>query len=209
MLIQPDCIPCILKMTLSTMRNLNLDERVIKDLFCQIVADTQLKSREWDLTNEEVVESLWKSILEKIADSDPFQSLKREQNNMIMKIYPWLQNLVAEGHDALYTAVKLAILGNSIDIMVSDFTLDLEKSIMSRLNTSLSREAFEGFMNQLQKSSSIVYFADNAGEIVFDKLLIETIKASYDLEIVVVVRSYPILNDVTIKEACFVGLDNE
>jgi uncharacterized protein with ATP-grasp and redox domains len=194
-------------MTLSTIRNLNLDENVARDLYCQVVAVTQSKSCEWDLTNEEVLESLFKLILDRIADPDPFQSLKTEQNNISLNIYPWFQNLVAKGDDPLYTAVKLAILGNSFDVMVSDGTLDLKKSIMSRLDTPLSREAFAGFKKQLQKSCSIVYFADNAGEVVFDKLLIETIKASYDLEIVVVVRSFPVLNDVTMKEARFVGLD--
>ena len=207
MLIQPDCIPCILKMALSTIRNLNLEEDVARDLYCQVVAVTQSESCRWDLTNEEVVESLLTLILDRIEDPDPFQSLKMEQNKMIINIYPWLQNLVAKGDDPLYTAVKLAILGNSLDVMVSDDTLDLEKSIMSRLDAPLSREAFAGFKKKLQKSSSIVYFADNAGEVVFDKLLIETIMGSYDIEIVVVVRSLPVLNDVTIKEARFVGLD--
>lgn len=207
MLIQPDCIPCILKMTLSTIRNLSLEENAAKDLYCEVVSLTQSKSCQWDLTNEEVVESLLRLILDRVTDPDPFQSLKMDQNKMIMDIYSWLQSLVAKGDDPLYTAVKLAILGNALDVMVSDDTLDVEKSIMSRLDSPLSREACANFAKQLQKSSSIVYFVDNAGEVVFDKLLIETIKRSYDLEIVVVVRSLPILNDVTMEEARFVGLD--
>jgi uncharacterized protein with ATP-grasp and redox domains len=194
-------------MALSIIRSLNLDEELAKDLYCQAVALTQSRSCQWDLTNEEVVESLLALILDRIADPDPFQDLKTAQNQMIMDIYPWLQNLVAKGDDPLYVAAKLAILGNALDVMVSDDTLNLEKSIMSRLDAPVSRKAFADFKKQLQKSSSIVYFADNAGEFVFDKLLIETMRESYDFEIVVVVRSVPILNDVTMREARFVGLD--
>jgi len=207
MLIQSDCIPCILKMALSTIRNLNLDENAARDLYCQVVAVTQSQSCQWDLTNEEVVETVLKLILGRIADPDPLQSLKMEQNKMIMNIYSWLQNLVAKADDPLYPAVKLAILGNALDVMVSDDTLDLERSIMSNLDAPLSHEAFVGFKKRLQKSTFIVYCADNAGEVVFDKLLIETLRDSYDAEIVVVVRSFPMLNDVTMKEARFVGLD--
>jgi uncharacterized protein with ATP-grasp and redox domains len=194
-------------MALSTIRNLNLDENVARDLYSQVVAVTQSKSCRWDLTNEEVVEAVLELILERIADPDPFQSLKMEQNKMIMNIYPWLQNLVAKGDDPLYTAAKLATLGNSLDVMVSENTVDMEESITSRLDAPLSQEGFARFKEQLRKSFSIVYFADNAGEIVFDKLLIETIKELCDAEIVVVVRSFPVLNDVTMKEARFVGLD--
>ena len=207
MLIQPDCIPCILKMALSTIRMLHLEENVARDLYCQVVAVTQSESCQWDLTSEEVVEAVLKLILDRIADPDPFQSLKMEQNKMIMNIYPWLQNLVVKASGPLYTAVKLAILGNSLDVMVSDNTVDMEESITSRLDAPLSKKAFARFKEQLEKSTFIVYFADNAGEIVFDKLLIETIKESCAAEIMMVVRSFPVLNDVTIKEARFVGLD--
>ena len=52
-----------------------------------------------------------------------------------------------------------------------------------------------------------MYFGDNAGEIVFDKLLIKTIKKAYDTEIFLVVRSSPALNDVTLNDARSVGID--
>jgi len=207
MLIQLDCIPCIVKMALSTIRRLHLDEQAAKDLYCQVVGLTQSQGCQWDLTNEEVVEAVLQLILDRIEDPDPFQGLKMEQNRMIMNIYPWLQSQVSQADDPLYMAVKLAILGNSLDVMVSDETLDLEKSIMSGLDAALPPDAFRGFRKQLQKSPFIVYFTDNAGELVFDKLLIETIKASSDQEIVAIVRSFPMLNDATMKEARFVGLD--
>ena len=113
MLIQPDCIPCILKMALSTIRKLPLDEDATKDLYCQIVAVTQSKGCHWDLTNEEVLESVLKLMMDRTHDADPFRGLKLEQNKMIMNIYPWLQNMVAKASDPLYLAVKLATLGNS------------------------------------------------------------------------------------------------
>jgi len=60
-------------MALSTIRNLPLDEDAARDLYCQIVAVTQSKSCQWNLTNEEVLESVLKLILDRIEGPDPFQ----------------------------------------------------------------------------------------------------------------------------------------
>ncbi|UCE51367.1 MAG: DUF89 family protein, partial [Desulfobacterales bacterium] len=104
-------------------------------------------------------------------------------------------------------AVKLAILGNSLDFMVADTALSIENSIKDRINAPLSNENYSKFKQQLQASKRLIYFGDNTGEIVFDKLLIETINNLYKLEIVFVVRSVPTLNDATLREAKSVGMD--
>jgi len=207
MLIQPDCFPCILKMALSTIRALQIKEETANKLYCQILSLAHLHGHHWDITNEEVIEMVLKMILSHVDHPDPFHALKFEQNKMIMNIYPWLQDQVTQAPDPLYTAVKLAILGNAIDMMVSDNTLEIEQSIINRLQIPISGEAFAHFNQKLSSSRFLVYFGDNSGEIVFDKLLIETIKKTYDVEIVYVVKSHPMLNDVTLREAAFVGLD--
>jgi uncharacterized protein with ATP-grasp and redox domains len=68
-------------------------------------------------------------------------------------------------------------------------------------------EPFAAFRGKLEKTRSLVYLGDNSGEIVFDKLLLETIRETYQPKVVFAVRSVPALNDATQSEAEWVGLD--
>jgi uncharacterized protein with ATP-grasp and redox domains len=138
---------------------------------------------------------------------DPFSLEKSNQNEKIMDLYPHLEKMVNTAADPLYMAVKLSILGNSMDLMVADTSVTIENSISEKVKVPLSDENYAKFRQQLKASKHLLIFGDNAGEIVFDKLLIETIKKIHQLEITYVVRSVPTLNDATLKEAKSVGLD--
>jgi damage-control phosphatase, subfamily I len=83
-----------------------------------------------------------------------------------------------------------------------------EQVIRESLTREVPRKSFADLKKRLQLSELILYLGDNCGEIVYDKLLIETIKSNYDTEVVFVVRSVPTLNDVTIREAKLVGMDD-
>ncbi len=207
MLLKPDCISCILKMTITSIRKLQLDEDSVKELYSKILENPALRGFDWDITSPEVIEDVWKKITKRMDDPDPFYLEKSNQNKNVMALYPFLEKMVHSYSDPLYPAVKLAILGNSLDFMVADTTLTFENSIKDRINVPLSNENYSKFKHRLQSSKHIIYFGDNAGEIVFDKLFIETIKKLYNLEIVFVVRSVPTLNDATLKEARSVGMD--
>jgi uncharacterized protein with ATP-grasp and redox domains len=207
MLLKPDCIPCILKMTISSLRKLPLDESSVKKLYCNILENPALRGLNWDITSPEVIEDGWRKIVKAMGTPDPFALEKSNQNKKVMALYPTLEKMVNEDSDPLFTAAKLAILGNSLDFMVADSALTIESSIKDRINAPLSNENYSKFKQQLQASYHVIYFGDNAGEIVFDKLFIETIKKLYQLEIVFVVRSIPTLNDATLAEAKLVGMD--
>jgi uncharacterized protein with ATP-grasp and redox domains len=126
---------------------------------------------------------------------------------MILDIYPGLKQAVNGAPDPLYEAVKLAIIGNSVDFMMTDKSMDTLEMIKERMEYALPVETFKEFRGKLNSTRRLLYIGDNAGEIVFDKLLIETIKEVRDVEVFFVVRSVPILNDVTLREAQFVGMD--
>lgn len=207
MLLKPDCIPCILKMTISSLRKLPLDEISVRDLYAEILENPALRGLKWDITSPEVIEDVWIKIVKKMDTSDPFTFEKSSHNKKALALYPFLEKMVKEDDDPLYPAVKLAILGNSLDFMVADNAFSIENSIKDRIDVPLSPEIYAELKRQLQASKSIIYFGDNAGEIVFDKLMIQTIKKLYGLEIVFVVRSVPTLNDVTLGDAKSVGMD--
>ena len=58
----------------------------------------------------------------------------------------------------------------------------------------------------MTKDARILFFTDNCGEIVFDKLLCEELK-SFGVKIILVVKKVPILSDATLKEAHEAGMD--
>jgi len=207
MLIKPDCISCILKMAMTAIRNLTSDEAVIRDLTVQILTIPALQGRQWDLSSPEVIERVMEKIIGVFETPDPFQALKLEQNRTGQSLYPTMKKLVQEADDPLQAAVKMAITGNAIDLMISDRSLDLEKTLVQALQRPWPESPFAAFKKKLGQTRSLVYLGDNSGEIVFDKLLLETIRETYHPKMVFVVRSVPALNDATRSEAEMVGLD--
>lgn len=208
MLLEAECVPCILRMSVAALRQLPLDENTIRELTAEILEIPSLRGLDWNTTSAEVIEDVWRKIVKKTGSFDPFRLVKSNQNKKIMDLYPVLQQMINEAVDPLYMAVKLAILGNSLDLMVADSAETFENSIKNRVDAPLPAEIYSAFEQQLRASKYLVYFGDNAGEVVFDKLLIETIKELHSVEIVFVVRSVPTLNDATLTEASSIGIDN-
>jgi hypothetical protein len=194
-------------MTISSINKLALDESSVKELYSEILEIPSLRGLNWNTTSAEVIEDVWKKIVKKVNSPDPFYREKSNQNEKIMELYPVLENMVHEATDPLHIAVKLSILGNSMDLMVADTSLTIEKSIADKTKLPLSDENYSKFRQQLQTTQHLLIFGDNAGEIVFDRLLIETLKKIHEIEVAFVVRSVPTLNDATLSEAKSVGLD--
>ena len=191
----------------TAIRNLTVDEGVIKDLTVQILTIPSLRGLQWDLSCPEVIEGVMEKIIAAFQTPDPFQALKLEQNRIGQSLYPTLKKLVQEADDPLQAAVKMAIMGNAIDLMISDHSLDLEKTLVQGLEQPWPEKPFVAFKKKLEQTRSLVYLGDNCGEIVFDKLLLEIIRETYHPQVVFVVRSVPALNDATQSEAEMVGLD--
>jgi len=206
-LLQPDCIACILKMSISLIRKLPLNEADVKSLYSEILDIPALKGRNWNAMSPEIIEQVMVKISDRIGDPDPFASEKNRLNSTLLDRYPYFENLVANSADPLLTAVKLAIAGNAIDFMVPQGTLNIEKTIQKQIEKPLPEKSFAAFKAKLEASRSIVYFGDNCGEAVLDRLLIETISRRYNLTITFVTRAMPTLNDVTLKEAASAAMD--
>jgi damage-control phosphatase, subfamily I len=207
MLLKPDCIPCILKMSASAIRKLTDDEEVLKELTIKVLQIPALRGLDWDLSSPEVIEQVMGKMIETFQTPDPFKDLKAEQNQRGLELYPHLQHLIQESTDPLFTAVLLAIQGNAIDLMVSDRSIEVEKALGQELQQPIDEKSFLAFRDKLEKARLLVYLGDNSGEIVFDRILIETIRSLVDLEVVFVVRNFPALNDVTLREAEQIGMD--
>lgn len=207
MLIHADCIPCILEMTISSLRKISLNEEQIQEILADVINIPALQGRKWDITSADVVESVMKRIYKKVGSNDPFYNIKMLQNEKVQELYPLLKDWIQAGDDPLHSAIYLATIGNAIDFMISADVEELKKLLNRDAESSIPEKNYKELREKLTKTDTLVYFSDNAGEIVFDKLLIETIKSIKPMDVAVVVRSEPTLNDATLKDAHFIKMD--
>ena len=201
-----DCIPCFFKQALFTARTAGLDEagqKKVIDNVCKLTSDFSL-----ELSPPQMGRMIYR-LAAGIAGSDPFKGIREKSNRIALSIYPELKQKVENSKDRLLTSVELAIAGNIIDYGAKN-TLDVEEEIEKILrNEFVINKAmfdYEGFRNMLGKAEKILYLADNAGEVVFDKILIEEI-FSPRCNIIYAVRDKPIINDALIEDAISCGID--
>ena len=92
------------------------------------------------------------------------------------------------------------------DIPGHNFTLkDLRKTI-KRAEKDLVIDDIDKAYELANNAKKILYLADNAGEIVFDTLLVEQLK-NMGLKVTYVVKSAPVINDATMDDVLFSGMD--
>jgi len=140
---------------------------------------------------------------------DIYREVKEEYNGYLLSMEEDIQARVDGSGDRLLAALKYAMAGNFIDFGAMN-NLDreeLKRLIESSQDQSVDPEVYAGFREDLGKARRRVYLADNAGEIVFDKIFIKAIReARPEAEVTVVVRGEPIHNDATLKDAEETGI---
>lgn len=134
--------------------------------------------------------------------ADPYQKEKDDSNRQLLNRYEEFRNWIETSSHPFDTALRLAIAGNIIDFGPTD-QFDVEHTIQQVLNGKFSIDHSQQLKTQIDKAKTILYLGDNAGEIVLDKLFLETIDHP---NVYFAVREKPILNDATIKEAREVGI---
>lgn len=205
MKIHLDCIPCFQRQALQAVRFVTNDEIKQEEILRKVISEL-LKS-DWKKTPPEIARIVHKIVKEMTGDTDPYKSVKKKYNDLALKMYTNLKEMVNDSDDPVLKAVKLSIAGNVIDFGAkSDF--DLNETILEVINKELKINDFSNLINSLEESKSITYILDNTGEIVFDKLLLETILGRYNIEkISFAVKGAPIINDATQEDAEYVGLN--
>ncbi len=146
---------------------------------------------------------------------DPYHAIKKISNQQALAVIDDLRSIVRESETPLKTAVQLACAGNIIDYGAFPSGIDVQAEISKimhnqGLHTDIDSALFEfeAFRQALESAKQVMYIADNAGEIVFDRVLLETIATMFpEIELYLVTRGYPILNDVLPEDAIECGLD--
>jgi uncharacterized protein with ATP-grasp and redox domains len=143
-------------------------------------------------------------LFKKYSDNDdPYKWVKRQSNDMVLSRYDDLKKTVTTSADPFVTALKLAIAGNIIDYGIPQH-FDLDETIGKVLASDFAIDYSKDLKQSLSEAKSVLYIGDNAGEIVFDKLFIETI---HHPDLWYAVRGAPIINDVTLEDANYVQMN--
>ncbi|MEJ2725483.1 MAG: ARMT1-like domain-containing protein, partial [Deltaproteobacteria bacterium] len=189
-----ECIPCFFRQALSAARGATDDGRKIKEVLDRVaglIPDIPL-----DSPPPETARLIYGVVREVTGIADPFSAYKEKSIENALSLYERLKPAVECSRDPLQTAVRMAIVGNVIDPGANpDF--DLESEIKNILEGALSVDHYEPFRRSVEKARSVLYLGDNAGETVFDRILIETMAK----DTVYAVRDIPIINDATIEDA--------
>lgn len=199
------CIPCYLKQALSAAREVTDDPEIQRHVLHEVakmLPDLGLEST--PAKNSTYV--LWR-VHEVLECPDPFAAKKRHYNELALAMYPDLKARVERSSMPLDTAVKVASAGNIIDLGILDKgDVDLGAMLDEVLTEGLAIDEIELFERRLVTGSKVLYLGDNAGETVFDRVLIEEL-AERGVDVVLAVKAAPILNDATVEDALAVGMD--
>ena len=149
-------------------------------------------------------------LVQKMTGKDPYEFLKMESNQMALKIYPELRQLVEEEEtpeSRFRKATLIAAAANAIEFDVAgrDFSLDELRHILDSVESDLAIDEVNEFRELCEDAGEVLYLMDNAGEVVLDMILISEIK-KIGPRVTAVVKGGPVLNDATMRDAEAVGL---
>ena len=195
-----ECLPCFMQQALRTGRIATNDEKKLKDLLGSV--GEMIKDIPMHNTPPETGDAIYRKVREITGVNDPYKEIKKQNIAETLALYPEMKKTINSSKDKILTAIRFAIAGNVIDFGVNK-EFDIQQEIKINLEKDFAIFDYDKFLEQLEKANSILYIGDNAGESVFDKILIEELGK----EVTFVVRDIPVINDATKEDAIASGID--
>jgi len=145
------------------------------------------------------------------GNNDPYKRNKKTSNERAIKLLPKAKKFVESGNnqqERFKKACLCAIVGNTMEFDIPGHTFtfaSLTKSLREAAK-DLVLDNIDQAYELAKKANSVLFLADNAGEIVFDTLLVEQLK-NMGLNVTYVVKGGPVLNDATLEDVTCSGMD--
>lgn len=198
-----ECVPCFLRQALEASHAVTSDpivhEKVVRETLRLAAGMSFNHPPPW------MGQRIHRLLREVTGNWDPYREAKRRSNAAALELYPGLKEQVAASADPFAAAVHLAIAGNVIDLgcKADLHNGDVQRAIEEAMTAPVASHEIDALRQAIREAEAILYLADNAGEIVFDRLLIESMPTD---RITLVVRGQPIINDATRADAEAAGL---
>lgn len=209
MILNATCIACIVKRQEESLaaetdekKRLAYMKEVLKILYDNAEAESAPVTTEWISTARKRY----------FGEDQNFQALKQKYNDVMLRHEGQIEARILGSADPLAAAMKFARTGNYIDFGAMGDIDDekLHELLQGALEEELDAREYARLTGELRSAKRIAYLTDNCGEIVMDKLLVRTLTRLYPhLQIDVIVRGKPVLNDATREDAEMVGMDRE
>ena len=145
------------------------------------------------------------------GNNDPYKRSKKMSNEKAMKLLPYARKIVEAGYtqqERFKKACLCAIVGNIMEFDIPGHTFSFKTMTKSFREAAkdLVVDDVDKVYELAKKARSVLYLADNAGEIVFDTLLVEQLK-NMGLKVTYVVKGGPVINDATLEDVNFSGMN--
>ncbi len=194
-----ECIPCLQRQVVEAIRMATNEEGEQEKVLREVMG--ALERMDWKENQLRISKKVHGIVLQELGD--PYIKVKEESNRMALALYPELKRIVESSEDRIATAIKISIAGNVIDYG-PERRIEVNDAMNRALSIKLDEETYKSFLKDLESSDEILFFADNCGEIVFDKPLLELLNKRVRF----VVKKSPILNDAMAKDAIEAGISN-
>lgn len=196
-----DCIPCSIG-SLIKLLNTNFIEEDKKDAAMRGLLK-YLSEIDYQQAPPALGQEMHRIIRDILENPDPYKQIKHEFNQLMLADYDKLQSEVKTAADSFKMALRFAIAGNIIDFGPNHH-FNVNETIEQARSVALAIDHSDILRRELESAQTVLYLGDNAGEIVLDRLFLETIRHP---NVFFAVRGGPIINDVTIEDAREVGID--
>jgi len=197
-----DCIPCFIRQALEAARLATTDPAFHERIMRQAL--TAMAGMDMKATPPLIAQQLHRRLRGLTGVDDPYREVKDRFNRMALDMLPGLKTRVENTQDPLGMATRLAIAGNVIDLGAkAGLTEDNARTSVAQAIAEPLLGDMEEFRRAVNSAGKILYLADNAGEIVFDRLLIEQLSPE---RVTLAVRGAAVINDATILDARQAGL---
>jgi hypothetical protein len=198
-----DCLECMMSQALRAVRRATDDPEAQR----RVLDDVARRIPWMDLNISPAVLSLavYELTTAHSGNADPYREVKREHNAMALELEDEMRAMVRASAEPLETALRLAAAGNIIDLGTMHAQhIDARAAIDQAMREKFAVDHSEAFRASLAKCRDLLFLLDNAGEIVFDKILIEELLKH--TSVTAVVKGAPMINDALLEDAQQVGL---
>jgi uncharacterized protein with ATP-grasp and redox domains len=198
---QSECIPCIINSFLRLADTDTIPEQQQEDILRKLLV--YLSRVDYNQSPPALGRTLQKLIRESLQNPDPYDQLKLHYNQLMLDLYPSFKEMVENSADPFDTAMRLAIAGNVIDFG-SKYQFDVLEHIKMAMEHHLAIDDSRELRHDLTHADTLLYIGDNCGEIVLDKVFLETILVPHKY---FVVRESAVINDITADDAMMTGMN--
>lgn len=197
----PDCHLCILNQALTAARRAGGSEAQQQEVLCRV--HRLLAGADPGAVSPSALAEFSNRIAGEVTGQpDPYRAEREAHTAEALALFPHLKALVADAVYPLEAALRVSIAGNIIDV-VNAQEYDLWAVVERVMAQPLAADGRAAFRRALGNADWVLYLGDNAGEAVFDRVLIEALP----VPVIYAYKGSPILNDVTLADAQAAGLD--